>query len=199
MQDETPKDLTERLTLIESMIAEGRRTTQSWGWRFVLWGVAFYVAISWSALGHTPWAWPATMVGAVILTAVLSSTGAGRGVETSMGRAIASVWRATGISMFLLFFALGLTGHLNDARVFVAVISAMLGLTNAATGLILRWKLQVGCAAVWWAAAVGACFVKQGQAMIIFIIAIFISMIGFGVYGMVRDGGEKAHGSPAHV
>ncbi len=44
-------ELKDRLNLIETMIAEGRRTTESWGWVFVLWGVAYYVAIAWSAWG----------------------------------------------------------------------------------------------------------------------------------------------------
>jgi hypothetical protein len=42
-------ELTERLELIESMIAEGRRSTAKWAWTIVLWGVAFYVAIAWSS------------------------------------------------------------------------------------------------------------------------------------------------------
>ena len=41
------QDLKDRLSLIESMIAEGRRTTESWGWTFLLWGVAYYIAIGW--------------------------------------------------------------------------------------------------------------------------------------------------------
>ena len=41
MQDHTTEqELKDRLSLIESMIAEGRRHTESWGWTFVLWGVA---------------------------------------------------------------------------------------------------------------------------------------------------------------
>ena len=46
------QDLKDRLSLIETMIAEGRRTTESWGWTFVLWGVAYYVAIAWSSMGE---------------------------------------------------------------------------------------------------------------------------------------------------
>ena len=45
----TEQELNDRLALIERMIAEGRRTTESWGWTFVLWGVVYYVAIAWSA------------------------------------------------------------------------------------------------------------------------------------------------------
>ena len=44
-------ELKDRLNLIETMIAEGRRTTESWGWTFVLWGVAYYIAIAWAILG----------------------------------------------------------------------------------------------------------------------------------------------------
>ena len=44
-------ELKDRLNLIETMIAEGRRTTESWGWVFVLWGLAYYVAIAWDIWG----------------------------------------------------------------------------------------------------------------------------------------------------
>jgi len=49
------QELKDRLSLIESMIAEGRRTTESWAWTFVFWGVAYYVAILWTAVYHWPW------------------------------------------------------------------------------------------------------------------------------------------------
>lgn len=40
MQDHTTEqELKERLSLIESMVAEGRRNTESWGWTFVLWAL----------------------------------------------------------------------------------------------------------------------------------------------------------------
>lgn len=52
MQEQTiEKDLRERVDLIECMISEGRRSTQSWGWTFVLWGIAYYVAVAWASWG----------------------------------------------------------------------------------------------------------------------------------------------------
>src|ERR1700693_4349852 len=67
--------LNERLTLIGTMIAEGRRTTESFSWVFVLWGLAYYVAIAWSTGGFTGviWgsrymAWPVTMIATFVLT-----------------------------------------------------------------------------------------------------------------------------------
>ncbi|HXJ97141.1 MAG TPA: hypothetical protein VMT20_30245 [Terriglobia bacterium] len=187
----TAQDLKDRLVLIEAMIAEGRRTTGSWGWTFALWGAAFYVAIAWAAWGHTAWAWPATMIAAVVVTVILASLQAGRGPGTMAGRAVGSLWLAFGISMFLLFVPLGLAGRLTDPHLFIAVVSGMLGMANATSALILRWRVQLGCAVVWWAAAVAACFGTQKQATAAFLAAIFVCQIAFGVYGMIREGREK--------
>ena len=193
MQDQTTaQDLKDRLALIETMIAEGRRTTESWGWTFVLWGMAFYVAIAWSTWGHSAWAWPATMAAAVVVTVMLVSIKAGHEAETTVGRAVGSVWLALGISMFLLFLSLGIAGRLTDPHLFIAVASGMLGMANATSALILRWKIQSGCAVVWWAASVAACFGTENQAVIVFLAAIFICQIAFGVYGMMGEGGAKS-------
>ena len=148
-------DLKDRLGLIESMIAEGRRSTESWGWSFVLWGVAYYVAIAWSTWGGDVVAWPVTMVGTFLLTMiVIWRKKNGDQPRTTMGRSIGSIWIAMGISMFILFPALAISGRLVDGHVQVAMVSAMLGTANATSSMILKWKVQFACAIVWWAAAV---------------------------------------------
>ncbi len=187
LDDTTEQDLKERLSIIERMIAEGRRTTESWGWTFVLWGVAFYLALAWSAWGRSPWAWPATMLIAVIVTVVGASSKATNHPQTTLARAIASIWIALGISMFLLFLALGLSGRLTDQHLFVAVISAILGMANGASGLILRWKIQLACAGVWWVTAVASCFGSDVQSISVFLVAIFLCQIVFGIYGMTAE------------
>lgn len=181
----TERELKERLSLIERMIAEGRGNTESWGWAFVLWGVVYYVAIAWSAWGHSVWAWPATVSIGVIITIVIASFKAREQPKTTLGRAIGSIWVAVGISMFLLFLTLGLTGRLTDQHLFAAVISAMLGMANGASALILRWKIQLACAVVWWVATVGTCFGTDGQSTIAFLVAILLCQIVFGIYGMI--------------
>lgn len=200
MQDETSaQDLKDRLALIEIMLAEGRQTTESWGSIFVLWGVAFYAAMAWAAWRPRPWVWPVTMVLAAAVTLVLASIKAGRQAKTALGRSIVSVWAALGVSMFVIFVPLGMTGRLGDARVFIAVASAMLGMASATSALILRWKVQFGCAVTWWAAAVAACFLRPKRAMLIFLAAIFICQIVFGIYGMIHEGGAKPRRDTAHV
>lgn len=200
MQDRnTEQELKDRLSLIESMIAEGRRNTESWGWTFVLWGVAYCLAITWSAWGHSVWAWPVTISIGVIVTVVVASLKTGNHPRTTLGRAIGSIWIALGISMFLLFLALGLSGRLTDQHLFVAVISAILGMANGASALILRWKVQFACAVVWWVAAVTTCFGTDAQSMIVFLIAIFLGQIMFGIYGVIAEAQERRRRSPIHA
>jgi len=188
MQDDTTEqDLKESLSIIQRMIAEGRRTTERSGWTFVLWGVAFYLAFAWSAWSHSGWAWPATMLIAGIVTVSAASLKAGDHPQTTLGRAIGSIWIALGISMFLLFLALGLSGRLTDQHLFVAVMSAILGMANAASGLILRWKIQLACAVVWWVTTLATCFGSDAQSIIVFLVAIFLCQIVFGIYGMIAE------------
>jgi hypothetical protein len=200
MQDHiNEQELKDRLNLIESMIAEGRRTTESWGWTFVLWGGAYYLAIGWATWGHSAWAWPATMLTALIVTVVVASLNAGNHPGTTLGRAIGSIWIALGISMFLLFLALGVSGRLTDQHVFAAVVSAILGMANGAAALILRWKVQFACAVVWWVAAVAACFGTEAQSTIVFLAAIFLCQIVFGIYCAIAEAQKRKRRGPIHA
>jgi len=196
MQDGiTEQELRERLGLIERMIAEGRRTTESWGWTFVLWGIAFYAAVAWSEWGQSAWAWPVTMLIAAIVTVAVAFSKRDHHAQTTLARAVGSIWLALGISMFLLFLPLGLSGRLVDLHVFVAVISGILGMANGASGLILRWNVQFGCAVVWWVSGVAACFGSEKQSMIVFLVAVFLCQILFGIYVMIANvQGRKRHG-----
>lgn len=196
----TDHELQERLSLIEHMIAEGRRKTESWSWTFILWGVAYFLAIAWSRWGHSTWAWPVTVLIAVIVNVLIASLKPGsRQPETTSGRAISSIWIALGISMFLLFTALGLSGRLTDQHLFAAAISAMLGLANGASALILRWKVQLACAAVWWIAAVATCFGTDAQSMAVFLAAVFLCQIAFGIYGVISEAQQRRHHGPLHA
>ena len=199
-------ELKDRLSLIESMIAEGRRTTESWGWVFVLWGVAYYIAIAWSTWGLAGpiWgrnyylAWPVTMIGASVLTCFLAMRKYGRQPATTIGRAISAIWVAMGISMFVLLFPLGMSGR-TEQQVFVAVIAAMLGSTNAASSMILKWMPQFACAVVWWLAAAASIFGSVSQSTIVFLVAIFLCQIVFGIYGMVCEARLRKQQGALHV
>jgi hypothetical protein len=101
--------------------------------------------------------------------------------------------------MFVLFLALGLSGRLTDTHLFLAAVAAILGMANGASGLILRWKIQFACAVVWWVAAVAACFGTDTQSTIVFVVAIFLCQIAFGIYGMIAEGQERKGSAPIHA
>jgi hypothetical protein len=188
MQDRiSEQELKDRISLIERMILEGRQTTQTWGWTFVLWGVVYYAAIAWWEWEHSGWAWPVTMLAGGMVTFAVASMKSGSHPGTALGRAVGSIWIALGVSMFVLFLSLGISERLNDQHLFVAVISAILGMANGASALILRWKIQFGCAVVWWATAVAACFGTDAQSRFAFMATIFICQIVFGVYCVIAE------------
>jgi hypothetical protein len=201
------KDLAERVRLIESMMTEGRRKTESWGWTFVLWGVAYYVAIAWATWGAglSVWgagsrqlAWPVTMIAAAALTmAIALRQGKGQ-PGTTIGRGIVSVWSSVGVSMLLLFPALSIAGRV-DQHSFVAIVAAMLAVANGASGMILRWKIQIACAVVWWITSVAACFGSGAQLTVVFLTALFLCQIVFGVYAMISESRRRRQGGVAHA
>lgn len=188
------QELKDRLSLIETMIAEGRRTTQNWGWTFVLWGVAYYVAIAWAASGHPALAWPVTMVAASIITGAIASRREHSKPSTTLGRAITAIWISLGISISLLLMSLAWSGHV-DSHASVAIICAMLGMANATSSIVLRWKAKFACALVWWASAIAACFVSDSVCTTIFLAAIFFCQIVFGIYGMLAVSRQHKQGA----
>ena len=180
------QDLQDRLVLIENMLAEGRRSTEGWGWTFVLWGVAYYVAIVWSTWSHNGLAWPVTMIATFALTALVAVRRRRRQPATTLGRAVASVWIAVGISMFVLLLALALQGLLEE-QIFMGIVAAMLGTANATSSLILKWKMQFACTLVWWVTCVVCVAGTPQRSRITILVAIFLCQIVFGVYAMFLE------------
>jgi len=203
MADEgSTQEVRERLQLIESMIAEGRRQTERWGWTFLLWGIAFYVAMAWSWRGgvvslwrSAAWAWPVTMVVACVLTVVIARWKGRAESITTAAVATGAIWICAGTSMLLVFPALGFTGRL-DPHSFVALVGAILAIANGASGMIYKWRAQIACAVIWWATAVLACFGSAARATAVFLVAIFFCQILFGIYAMLL---ESRRGSRAGV
>lgn len=193
----TQRELADRLSVIETMLAEGRQKTESWGWSFVLWGVAYYIAAAWATMGQSNIAWPVTMITASVLTAMIATRRRGNRPETTMGRAIASIWIAMGISLFLVCMSMALSGHA-EQHTFLAFVEGMLGAANAASSLALKWKAQFACAVIWWASAAVSCFGTVTQGSIAFLVAIFLGQIVFGVWMMLAEARERKQRS-AHA
>ncbi len=197
-QQETRADLISRIELIETMMQEGRRRIEYWGWSQVLWGTAYLIAISWSQwLGHSEIAWPVTMIAATVVMIVVSSNKRRTEPSTAITRSLRAIWIGAGSALFLFCFAAASSGH-SEAHTFVAAVETVLGIANFSSAMILRWRTQYLIAAIWWVSAVVTCFVRIGLIMPIFIAAILIGMIGFGLflmYSQRRDSGVSVqHG-----
>jgi hypothetical protein len=192
------QELKDRLALIEQMMKAGRRSTESWGWTFLLWGVAYYVAIGWSTLGAT-YAWPVTMVATCVLMGIFL-TRRDRKPNTTMNRAVVGVWIALGVTMMTLMPALAISGRLADARGSIAVVCALVGMANGASGIALKWRLQMASACVWWVTSIAVCFGSEMQALVLFMVAIFFCQIVFGIVCMIAEKREaRAMKDGAHA
>jgi hypothetical protein len=192
------QEIAERLELIESMIAEGRRRQESWGWTFVLWGVAYYIAFFWGWLGRSHYAWPVTMIAASVLTLLIVRRKRSRYPSTTMGRAIGSIWTAMGLSMFVVLCAMGYSSHFSEAHSMIAAFAGMVGLANAACSMTLRWRAQFVCALVWWATAVAACYCSDAMLLPVFLVAVFLGQIVFGGGMMISEFRQRSR-SAAHA
>jgi len=191
-------DLKAQLNLIETMMAEGRRSTESWGWTFVLWGVAYYIATAWSALGRSNLAWPATMIATGIVSGIVASRMKHGHPPTSLGRALAAIWSAMGVSLFVVLLALGFSGRF-ELHIYMAIIGSMLAAANGASGLILKWKMQLVCALVWLGAGVVGCFGSAAQVSIVFLAATFFCQIVFGIYIMIVEARRRRQRGVVHA
>jgi hypothetical protein len=194
-------ELTERIALIESMMQAGRKSTEYWGWNFLLWGIAYLVAVGWSSFlpAGKALAWPVTMITAVLLTIVIARKRMRHEPKTERSRVILSIWRAMGCGIFAFAFPAIYSGHF-EAHAFMAAIEAMLGIAHFASGSALRWPTQMAVGGIWWVAAIASCFFPSSNGVAyIFLGAVLVCNIGFGVYLMIRESRDKALARAAGV
>jgi hypothetical protein len=195
------REIGERIALIESMMREGRRRTEYWGWNFLLWGVAYLIAIGWSSFfpAGRALAWPVTMTLAALLTIGIARRRMHNQPRTEKSRGIQAIWTAVGSGIFVFAFPVAFSGHF-QAQSFMAAIETLLGVAYVGSGLTLRWTTQIVVGALWWVAAIASCFVRTENGVgIIFLAATFVCMIGFGIYLMIRESRVKAHARAAGV
>ncbi|HEX6494764.1 MAG TPA: hypothetical protein VF018_04735 [Acidobacteriaceae bacterium] len=190
------REIGERIALIESMMQAGRKSTEYWGWNFLLWGIAYFVAVAWSSLlpqaGGPLLAWPITMIFAVLLTIGIARSRTRNKPRTEMSRGMHAIWTAMGCGIFVFAFPVAFSGHY-QAQSFLAAIETMLGIAHVASGIFLRWQIQIVVGALWWVAAIASAFASTGNTVaIIFLGATFVCNIAFGIYLMIRESRDKA-------
>jgi hypothetical protein len=192
-----------QLNLIESMILEGRKSTEYWGWNFVLWGVAYLVAMTWSNFftGHSAaWAWPVTMTVTGAATALIARWRNRGNPVTTTSRAVTAIWMGCGLGIFAFAFPLILAGRFGDGHAFLGGIEVLLGVAHIASGVTLRWPLQISVGAMWWTAAIVTEVVPGSLPLLIaFLTATFLGNICFGGYLMYAEARDKARSRAGQV
>jgi hypothetical protein len=182
-------ELLQRVELMETMIAEGRQSTARYGWMFVLWGVVYFAAVTWTLfLPIKSWAWPICVVVAIAISGVVKSRQkAAGGAENVRSLSIEAVWKGMGTATTLFVAAAVLTHHVNSP-IFFATILFFIGMAHAISAMILRWAVQGAVAAIWWVGGI-ACFVftTPVELVSIFLGASFVGMILFGLYTMMLE------------
>ncbi len=194
------REIGERIALIESMMQAGRKTTEYWGWNFLLWGIAYLIAVGWSSFlpSGRMLAWPVTMIFAVLLTIGIARKRMHNQPRTEKSRGIQSIWMAVGFGIFVFAFPVAYTGHF-QAQSFIAAIEVMLGIAHIGSGIFVRWPTQIVVGALWWLAAIASCFVEGNGVAYVFLAATLVCNIAFGIYLMVRESRDKARAQGTEV
>lgn len=181
-QQQLQTELLTRLDLMETMVREGRKTHEYWGWGFLLWGAAYLIAIGWSHSAHIPnAAWPVTMIAAAVLTAAVGAAGKHAHRQTTLSRSVCAIWTAVGAALFLYGFSIAISGY-SELHSFYATVEILLGVANFASALILRWSVQFAVALIWGSAAVASCFAASTAILPLFVAASLLGNVGFGLY-----------------
>ncbi len=189
MTIETQDELLNRLSLMERMVQDGRRSTSYHGWMFLLWGIGYAVAIGWVYYLPKPiLAWPVTMTLTAIACVVIGRVKDKGQPCTAKSRALGGIWMATGCSIFILAFGSAFSVHgWSQPQAMMAGIEILLGLAHASSSFTLRWRIQFGVALLWWACGVASFYADAAMLLPILLVATVIGNFAFGIYLMMLE------------
>src|ERR1039457_812684 len=195
MQPPDRKEMLDRLKLIESMMAEGRRSTQRWGRSFLLWGIGPLIAMRWAAhWPHAVWAWPVTMGVCIVINGLVVKARNRRGEsETTTMRSVGAVWTCAGVTVVLLAVGAVWSGMVEFRCVYVALF-ALAAVAHGASSLTLRWWPQFLAALVWWVASVMAYVAPAARLPDLGVLAFIWGTIVFAPWLTCGEGGRIGGG-----
>ena len=201
-EDGTSRDeLIQRLALMETMIAEGRRSTTRCGWIFVLWGVVDIAGMFWEWERSSYWIWPTVLaVGFSVMFLIQAMQKRGpAGCANLQGRTVGAIWSMMGLATTIYVFT-AMARHLTWQYSFIAGIFILVGLAHAISAMVLRWRVQGLVALLWWAGGVAMFFAHSGnQIFVVFPLEMFFGMILFGLYAMWLDKRDRDESATAHA
>jgi hypothetical protein len=194
-------DLIQRLALIETMIAEGRRSTTRCGWIFVLWGLVDIAGMAWEWERHSVWIWPTVLtVGfAVMFLIQARQERVPARCANMQERTVSAIWSMMGLATTMYVFT-ALFRHLTWQYSFIAAVFMFVGLAHATSAVVLRWRVQGAVAALWWMGGVATFFAHSANVIfVIFPLEMLFGMVLFGLYGMMLDRRDRTGRVSAHA
>jgi hypothetical protein len=185
-------EIVQRIELMASMVAEGRRFTARCGWIFLLWGVVGLAATAWRFFEPSShwvggWAWPVCLVAGVVATFIglALRRSAPHRARTTWCRNVEMVWGMMGISL-AIYVAAAMTRHLTWQNSYIAGLLVIVGMAHAISAAILRWRVQGAVAAIWWAGGIAAIYARsRGNIEAIMFLEMGLGMALFGLYAMM--------------
>jgi len=188
MQPPDRNEILNRLKLIEDMMAEGRRTSQRWGWTLLLWGAGPLLAMLWAARWpHPEWAWPVVIGVGVIVNGLIIRLRESRGHrETAAMRSVGAVWACVGLAALLLAFG-AVWAAVADLRLLYAALFVLAAVAHNASSLILKWRPQFLAALVWWLSAAAAFAVPADRLEYLAALALLLGNVVFGGWLTYRE------------
>jgi uncharacterized membrane protein YhaH (DUF805 family) len=192
-------ELLQRIELMETMIAAGRRSTTRCGWIFVLWGVVDIAGIAWEWSRPSYWIWPTVLTAGFLLFFLIralkrESSSRCANIE---GRTVNAIWSMMGLAT-TLYVAAGIYRHLAWQYSYIAAIFMLVGLAHAISAMVLRWRVQGMVAGLWWAGGIAMFFAHSDKEIfVIFPLEMFFGMILFGLYAMWLDNRSGLKGERA--
>ena len=191
MQEPDRAEIINRLKLIEEMMTEGRRTTQRWGWMFLLWGIGPLAGMWWeSNLPRPELSWPVVLAICVIVNgAVIRRRKRFGEAQTMAMRSLGAIWAATGVTVLLIALGAALFGQ--ETRSFYIVLFALAAVAHCASSVVLRWLPQFLAAVVWWVAGLCAFILPTTRLRMLSAAALFLGNVVFGAWLAWREWRHK--------
>jgi len=164
------KQAEQELTVIRTIMEDSRKAVQDTGKHYIFWGILVsaalitnYILLNTASQGqYIGLMWFVLMVGGAIIDVIWGIRDEKkRRVHTFAGKILASLWIASGISMFMIGFLGPITGAYNS--IFICpIISIVLGVAYFTSGAIQQIKWLQLISTFWWIGAI-IMFVLPGR------------------------------------
>ncbi|MCB0727928.1 MAG: hypothetical protein KDD00_10715 [Ignavibacteriae bacterium] len=166
------------LSVIKKIMEDSRNVVLDNGIHYIFWGIVvtaalianYIMLLTRTSMNYVGMMWFVLMTSAAIADAIIGNRQVKRSkVRTYAGDLLSSLWKATGIAMFMFGF-LGIVTRAYDPIYISPVISTTLGIAYFTSGAIqqLKWLKYVSIG--WWAGAVYLFIFPSVHTLLIFAI-----------------------------